>query len=127
MCSYIVHTNVIFFFAKATSSFRFAFPLCYEEYRVRNQQETIAEAFKAQQSIEVRVNSKYKQVQSHAVSAAVPFCHSEHTDRKKDMFVCELNEKIQRKRVKLDLELDTILAGKFGVIVRITATVGGFD
>lgn len=43
------------------------------------------------------------------------------------MFVCELNEKIQRKRVKLDLELDKIFAGKFGVIVRITATVGGFD
>lgn len=42
------------------------------------------------------------------------------------MFVFEFKE-ICRDREKGLVKLDEILAGKFGVIVRITATVGWFD
>lgn len=41
------------------------------------------------------------------------------------MFVFEFNE-VETEKKGL-VKLDEILAGKFGVIVRITATVGWFD
>lgn len=66
-------TYVIIFFVLrkqllASSSF---FPIVKKSIALEISKKQSRGGVKAQQSIEVRVNSKYKQVQSHAVSAAV--------------------------------------------------------